>query len=310
MKRKVSRIGPATLMVSLPSKWVKKYGLKKGDEINLEDKENKLIISTAKAEPEISKITVDVSGMDDYILQLFLTAVHKKGFDEVSLRYDDPRKIDSVRVRISTLLGYEVVEQRPKYCRIRNVSGDLEKEYDSLLRRSFLVNKNLFENVKGALESNDFSGADSMIALEKTNNRLTNYCERILVKKLYKGIDSFVAYVIVWNIESIADDLRDLIKDIVSKKKKVTFSKEFIKNFGAVMKLFDSYYSLFYSFSIDGMNNLKAEAVKLKSELSGFLQKEPYSFYLMSITSRIYDMMASTLSINMSKYVENEPEIK
>ena len=40
MKRKINRVGPNTLTVSLPSKWAKRYGLRKGDEINLEEQTN------------------------------------------------------------------------------------------------------------------------------------------------------------------------------------------------------------------------------------------------------------------------------
>jgi len=43
MKRKVSQIGPATLMVSLPSKWAKQFGVKKGSELEIEEKGNKLL---------------------------------------------------------------------------------------------------------------------------------------------------------------------------------------------------------------------------------------------------------------------------
>ncbi len=44
MKRKVSLHGPSTLTVSLPSKWVKKYCIKKGDELDIEEKNSTLII--------------------------------------------------------------------------------------------------------------------------------------------------------------------------------------------------------------------------------------------------------------------------
>ena len=36
MKRKVVQQGPSTLMVSLPAKWAKRLGIKKGDEINID----------------------------------------------------------------------------------------------------------------------------------------------------------------------------------------------------------------------------------------------------------------------------------
>ena len=46
MKRKVIKQGPATLMISLPSKWAKNIGLKQGDEVELIEKGNGLLISS------------------------------------------------------------------------------------------------------------------------------------------------------------------------------------------------------------------------------------------------------------------------
>ena len=49
MKRKVVKQGAATLTISLPSKWTKKFELKNGDEINLNEKGDALIVTNSKA---------------------------------------------------------------------------------------------------------------------------------------------------------------------------------------------------------------------------------------------------------------------
>ena len=51
-KRKVSLIGPSTLMVSLPSKWVKEFGVKKGDEINITENGPNLLLESQKLKKE------------------------------------------------------------------------------------------------------------------------------------------------------------------------------------------------------------------------------------------------------------------
>ena len=50
MRRKVIKQGPSTLMVSLPSKWVKNKNIKRGDEINLFEQGEDIIISLEKKE--------------------------------------------------------------------------------------------------------------------------------------------------------------------------------------------------------------------------------------------------------------------
>ena len=43
MKRKLVKQGPATLMVSLPVKWLQSQNLNKGDEVDIEVKDNKIV---------------------------------------------------------------------------------------------------------------------------------------------------------------------------------------------------------------------------------------------------------------------------
>ena len=46
MKRKVNKVGPTTLSITLPSKWVKENNIKKGDELELDLKNNNISITT------------------------------------------------------------------------------------------------------------------------------------------------------------------------------------------------------------------------------------------------------------------------
>lgn len=310
MKRKLVKQGVNALTVSLPAKWIKKNSLQSGVEIDLEEVENSIVITPENTKKPIKRVEVDISDMDSYIQQLFATMVHKKGYDEILVRYKDPKQLKAIRERMDNLLGFEIVEQDNNKCLIKNISGDNESEYDSILRRSFLVTKNMFENIVDSLNNNDFSDIDSILELEKTNNRLTNYCERILVKYMNKGNSSFVSYVIIWNIESIADDLRDFLRDIKSRKSKPKFSKQFASDFSKVSDIFADYYNLFYNFSVESINKLKADVTSLKKELLERTKKSKeegdYYFYITIATSRIYDLMASTMSLQLEGYIKDE----
>ena len=44
MKRKAIQLANQTLVISMPSKWVKEQGIKKGDEIDVEEKGKRLMI--------------------------------------------------------------------------------------------------------------------------------------------------------------------------------------------------------------------------------------------------------------------------
>ena len=55
MKRKLVKQGTTTLMISLPSKWLKNNALNKGDEIEISDDQNGLIITKGAAKQQKKK---------------------------------------------------------------------------------------------------------------------------------------------------------------------------------------------------------------------------------------------------------------
>jgi len=57
MQRKLNQVGSGTLTVSLPSKWSKKNKLKKSDELEVTEIDNKLILSLDRQKQK----TIDIS---------------------------------------------------------------------------------------------------------------------------------------------------------------------------------------------------------------------------------------------------------
>ena len=55
MKRKVIQIAESTQLVSLPRKWALKYGVKKGDEVDVLEEGNKIVVSTGVEDEKKSK---------------------------------------------------------------------------------------------------------------------------------------------------------------------------------------------------------------------------------------------------------------
>ena len=138
MKRKVSRIGPATLMVSLPSKWVKQFNVEKGDEIDIEEDSNRLILSVGKTS-QSKRIEIDVS-KNPSLTRRFLMDAYRSGFDEVRLNFLDLKELKLIQDTASEiLLGFEIVEQSKNNCVLRNVTKESEEEFDNVLRRIFQV---------------------------------------------------------------------------------------------------------------------------------------------------------------------------
>ena len=137
MKRKVARIGPSTLMISLPSKWAKKYGLKKGDELDILENNEKLIVST---QDEISKkeLEINVSSLDLMLYRL-IGAVYKSGYEQVKIVFNTPKQLETIYdVLRKTCIGFEIIEQSKNFIVIKEISKPEQQEFENVLRRNFL----------------------------------------------------------------------------------------------------------------------------------------------------------------------------
>ncbi|MFC1775182.1 AbrB/MazE/SpoVT family DNA-binding domain-containing protein, partial [Nanoarchaeota archaeon] len=90
MKRKVIQLAGKTHVISLPSDWVKKYGIKKSDELDVREKHNTLMVSTEQDINVPQKTTVDISGLNEEFIKSIISVLHKVGYDEVEFFFDDP----------------------------------------------------------------------------------------------------------------------------------------------------------------------------------------------------------------------------
>ncbi len=81
MRRSVIQLAGKTHVVSLPSKWIKKYGIKKGDELELEENNEKIVISKDSAK-EIRSREIELNNYGAMARRV-IGALYKKGYDEV-----------------------------------------------------------------------------------------------------------------------------------------------------------------------------------------------------------------------------------
>ncbi len=248
IKRKVIQIANSTQLISLPRKWSQKHGVKKGDEIDIEEEGDKLIIST-DGEPDHKEITIDADKWN-FFLPRVIHALYKKGIDEIRINFSNPELLRVVQKSLGKeTVGFELLDQGKDYCIIKNVSGDLE-DFDSVLRRTFLVLLQMAQESYEAVKNGNYSHLTNVAFLEESNNRFTTTCRRLLNKKGYNNYQQVgPMYYIIEELEKIADHYKYMCKDISNmdpKKNKV--SKEMLGMFNIVSRSLQLFYEVFYKF--------------------------------------------------------------
>ncbi len=298
MKRKVIQIADKTFVISLPTDWVKQWSIKKGEEVDVIEKGPRLIVSTAEPR-QLRKKGIDVSNASERTLRWLLSSLHKKGYDEIEIHTENPEHAIIIDQLLKDLfLGFAVVHCSGSQCVVRSLSKELDDQLDVIVRRAFLVTLALAEQSLQMAKSRKFEELHHILDLEKTNNQLTNFCERILNKRgLDEPVKTSFLYVIMWNLEKIADEYKYICEQLAKKKK---VSVETAVLFEKVNGLLRKYYELFYSFNIERLSALSDEYKIIKEQVEKAMIKNEDAVilsHLHHITLKTADFSASTFAL-------------
>ncbi len=251
MKRKVIQIADSTQLVSLPRQWSKKYNIKKGDELEVTIKGNRLEISTDYVK-ELSVENLDISHLGPMILRC-LMALYKRGVDEIHVTYDNEKLVEIIHIAIrKEANGYEIIDQSHGKCTIKYVTGELG-DFDSILRRTFLILINMSSEAYDAIEKKNFDRLSNIAYMEEANNRFTSACRRLMNKKGYDVNYSIGAlYYIVEELENIADYYKYLCLYLNKRgNEKTRFDKESVELLHKTNLAFRLFYECYYKMDKD-----------------------------------------------------------
>jgi bifunctional DNA-binding transcriptional regulator/antitoxin component of YhaV-PrlF toxin-antitoxin module len=318
MRRKVIKIGPATLVVSLPADWAKKFNIKKGDELEIVETGRNMMISTGKESgTNKDKALINISKYNPLIMRT-IGMLYKSGYKEIKIYYDNSKKnylgedyfeIDLIKRAVESYSGVDIEEIRKdkdgNYIQISERSNLLQNEFKKTLDQSFRHLCFLSEQVVSAFEKNNKNALKSIDMTDNLINQTTNFCQKLLNKRGYEEFDktSFV-YEIVSGIEKLGDKYRLLYKYFAKNNFKI--SGGLIKFCFEIDEFLNDFYSLNRKFEIERLSYIgnKGQLLLKKSDklLESINKKEiKIMFYLYNITEEIYDLLEPLIGLHHEK---------
>ena len=241
IKRSVIQIANSTQLISLPRKWSQKYGVKKGDELEITENGNKLAISTEKI-PHVEEIVVDVSGLTPRLADRFLARAYQKGYDKITIKFDKPELMIAIQNKVPELLGFEIMEQSNNSCVIQTISSKLEVDFDSSLRKAFIITLDMADSCLEALKNNNDKTLENLYHRDFDVNKFCYFCLRSINKGQHEGFGTYILYYLIELLEDIGDEYKALAKKLVNIKSK----NEIIKILTKANEVFKLGYEFFY----------------------------------------------------------------
>lgn len=285
MRRKVIQIADSTQLISLPRKWCIANGIKKGDELNVNETGPQLVISTEIKELPRT-VRFDISGLDRDSIIYAIRSAYTQGFDEIYIthntaRIEDYRKNKKVAVaevlshEISRLHGVEIFSQTDVETVLKSISSDSEREFSNLFNRILFLILEMLQEFSNAYQQNKLDQLRNVEAKHDLISKFVYYCERVL-SKTKKDVSK------ARNIRSILNYL-DLCVDSIKYSARAVIEnphkppRAVIEHVDAIVCDFNQFVKLLKKFSFEDLKKMNELLTVRATQLGELIQKTPSS---------------------------------
>jgi len=292
-------------MVSIPSGWARKYNLKKGDEIEMTEHEYNLILGTKKR-PDLMAKSIDISKLD-LIVPRVVSGLYRRGYDELHIKFENSKLMIPVNKTIQeALVGYEIISQGRDRCVIKNIADALETEFNTMMRRTFVLLKLFSSGIIESMEHKSNDGIPGLFPFEDSINRTTNFCRRIINKN---GLEDYKnnTYMYITNeeLERIGDELKYLCFYLNESDKNIkNLSKKTVRLFMDMHELLLDMNRIFYKFDTHQLYQIFEKRKKIVKECHENFKSRCGSdvrvtHYVLVITQIIANILGFRLSMEL-----------
>jgi len=320
MNRKILQAGPATLAVSLPREWVKRFSLKKGQELVVELHANSLLIKT-KSEIKEDNSTINISALHPISTKL-IGMLYKAGYKRIKAVYTpnksvihrskSVKEIDMIRNTFDHLIGmqlWDLGNQKGEYYAVAVESAKVDpKEFDHVFNRLYLHLIHQAEQVYDALAHNKDIFDEAYLA-ERLINQTADFCTKIVISFGHEDYKKTIHYYdFISKLESVGDKYFHIVEYYHKNRRKVDKniidclkqSMSLIKESVSLYRKFDYQKIILLTREID--SNLKEYENRIQS---GTIRGTLFSYYAYSILAEIYEIVEILFFLNNECFKNN-----
>lgn len=284
MERKLVRQGAGTMMISLPSKWIRENNLGKGSIINLEKTNNDLVISVGQ-QGKKSETSVKIEGFSEQSTVNLIKNIYKLGYDKITIYFFSEAQFKILQdITRTKLIGFEIVKKESNSCIMENITEPSEEQFDNILSKIFLNGEELFslleKKLKKEKNEDDFSAVWDLI------EKYDSFCRRVVAKgKLYD-----IKSEMLWSfITEFVNSLKELyyINEVLIKKN-IKVSQETIELLEETKKISEKLIKIYKEKNMTELGQIQ----QIKENL---IQKKGYDLLIKKVKEEdivIYHLMS------------------
>ncbi len=227
--RKVQRLGPSTLAMTLPAEWAKAYDVEKGDEVSIRiGGKGMLTVMPESVQQEEAEAIIHAADLDADAVERAIISQYVLGRRVIHVQAEEGGTLDSATINAvynaeTQLMGLGVIEETPERIAIRCSVDPEDFTLDNLLERLESTGSTMRNEAIKSLAMGNPDLAQRALNRERQANKIfvlllrlvfTAYQNPNLTRAL--GLDDGFALIgyrsIAKNLELTADNAEDIAK--------------------------------------------------------------------------------------------------
>jgi len=149
----------------------------------------------------------------------------------------------------------EIVQQKENFCIIKSLEEISQKEFDTALRRIFLLLKDASDDIIEGAKKMNIPLLETIEEKHDSIAKFISFCLRVLNKKGYtEPRKTTLLYHIIASLDKLTDILKYSARDLIKYKHKL--KKETIELLEGINQSISWYCDLFYKFELKEMSKL------------------------------------------------------
>lgn len=291
MQRKLVQMGKNCLMAAIPAKWLKQQNLSKGDQIEIQNIENYLLISSKKL-PKDKSISLTFKNSNKLAIIRTLQILYDAGFKTVSLSYKDSKATQHILHALEILQCWKINDIQKTTAKITTISENTE-DFQNQFRKQFLRVQEFMKEYQNYLKNPDKEKIEDLrLSYKITLIELMNLKRRINTSQL--PLEYKYYYFIAVQLEEIIDHYEYLLRYLENKN---TIPKILPKLQTKLTKLFETIYKNFYSYKLKVFIETQNKRVWKWFEIE---EHPNLVYHLRAISERIKNINKYTAGIKLN----------
>ena len=255
--RKIIKFGNSSHVVSLPSYWLKRNKLNKGDLIYFEENGNNELIFSPRvkdSKKELNKIVIDSTNKDLSDINREIISKYIAGYDliEISDNSMEKRSAD-IRNLIHNLMGMEIMFQDKKRIVARDLLDLKSISLKNIINRIDIIIRSMLEDSKATITEDHYN---SIYNRDKDVNRLSFLAHKVIKKCILNpniarelSVDNLYllnSWQLLINLEKIGDEAKRIsrfFKDLNLKNKE---SEQLLKIYSKIIESYLNVMKAYY----------------------------------------------------------------